>query len=461
MDNYVKAIRKKSFEKYSPNKKDWTPVDKSLFSPDKLFNVDYEDARKLRFDAIKYMFSYHYKNSYFYNKFCKDLEVKPEDIKNEDDFVKIPLISDLIFKDHPDEGDYFVEWLNKIYTGSFPKQNFKNNQSYDEIIQTAYKNNITLTFSSGTSGKFSFVPRDDPTWNRQMYMCSKIFEMSPFELDVSKPTVLWIGPNPNNTFLYIGRLNKMLVDLFDPENIYFGIQRDLTVKVIKLLMQTDKGFSNKLKSGVIRQIAAREQEKMLLSIINILDEKEKQNLPIVFGGTPYFIEMLMHKIEQMGLSYNFDNGLVVTAGGWKAFIGNKLPTDVFCSRVKKIFGIAQENCRDIYGMVECNALFVSCEGNYKHIPHSFLYPLVLDGESNHLGYNRYGRFAFIDPLANSYPGFIMTGDKVKLLERCPVCNHPGPVIDGDISRLSGIHDRGCGATLAKMFSEEIDKASKE
>jgi len=459
MDEYIDKIRKIAFEKYSPKRENWTAVDRALFSPKKIFEVNYKDSKKLRFDAIKYAFNHHYQNSNFYNKFCKNLEIKPSDIKNEGDFNKIPLISDLLFKDHPDEGDYFIEWLTKIYTGKFPSQYLKNLQSYDNIIQASYKNDVSLVFSSGTSGQFSFVPRDELTWNRQMYMCSKILEMIPFEIDINKPTIIWIGPNPINTFLYIGRLTKMLLDLFDQSNIYFGIQRDLTINTIQLLMDTGKGFSKKVKAGIVRPIAAREQNKMLLNIIKMLKEKEKQNLPFVIGGTPYFIEMLMYKIEKMGLNFNLRNGIVATAGGWKAFIGNKLPTDVFQSRVKKILGISPENCRDIYGMVECNALFVGCKGNYKHVPHSFLYPMVLDEESNPIGYGEYGRFAFIDPLANSYPGFIMTGDKVRLLDRCPACGRPGPVIDGDISRLSGIHDRGCGATLAKMFSEEVEKVT--
>jgi len=170
--------------------------------------------------------------------------------------------------------------------------------------------------------------------------------------------------------------------------------------------------------------------------------------------------MFMKKILDKGLSFDIEKGIVITAGGWKRFSGKKLHEEEFRKKINSVFGINENDCRDIYGMVECNALNVSCEGHYKHIPHSFIYPMVLNEESESLGYNEYGRFAFIDTLANSYPGFIMTGDKVKLLESCPVCSRSGPVICGEISRFSGIQDRGCGAVLARMFSEEISKNIK-
>ena len=80
--------------------------------------------------------------------------------------------------------------------------------------------------------------------------------------------------------------------------------------------------------------------------------------------------------------------------------------------------------------------------------------LVLDEDLNQKGYNEYGRFAFIDPIPDSYPGFIITGDKVKLLEKCPVCNREGPVLDIEVTRLPGVEGRGCAAVMAELMQEE-------
>jgi len=329
------------------------------------------------------------------------------------------------------------------------------------VIDTLQEKDVTLVYSSGTSGNFSFIPRDKLTWNRQMYACSSLFDMSPFKFLSPNYHIIWLGPDPRKTHLYIGRLTLMLLELFNESNINFGINREITTKVITLLMGTSKGFKNKIIAGLAGPLIAREQSKTFDIIIDKLQKIEKKVDEIGIGGTPFFIEFLLSEIERRGLKFDFDNGIVITAGGWKTFAGMQITSDKFRERVQKILGISKDNCRDIYGMVECNALNVSCRGHYKHIPHSILYPMVLNEESESVGYDEWGRFAFIDPLANSYPGFIMTGDRVKLLERCPICDRAGPVLEGDISRVGGVQDRGCGAVLASMFSEEMAKNVKK
>jgi len=453
----LEQLRKNAIEKYAPPRDRWLPPDEALFGPEMLFEVPEKQAKIIRYKAIKYSFTHHYSKSKFYHRFCNDLEVKPEDIKSEKDFHKIPLISDIIFKNHPDAGSDFVDWLKKLMVENIPITDEKRaKSSYDQIIDILQNQDITLVFSSGTSGTFSFVPRDKITWDRQMYMCSRIFEFSPYEFLSPDYKIIWLGPNPRLTHLYIGRLTMMLMDLFDESKITFGIERELTTKLIKILMGTSKGFVERSKAKIARPFLALEEKKIMDRIISVL-EKRKKNEEIVIGGTPFFLEMLMAAIEKRGLNFNVENGMAITAGGWKTFGGMAIPPDMFRKKIERIFGINQENCRDIYGMVESNALNISCEGHYKHIPTSIFYPMVLDEDSEPVGYGEFGRFAFLDPLANSYPGFIMTGDRVKILEHCPICNRPGPVIEGDVSRLGGVQDRGCGATLAKMFSKELEK----
>ena len=103
-------------------------------------------------------------------------------------------------------------------------------------------------------------------------------------------------------------------------------------------------------------------------------------------------------------------------------------------------------------MNEITALPTECEGYYKHIP-CVLQPYALDEEMNPLPYGEHGRFAFLDPLANSYPGFIVTGDRVKLLEHCPVCDRHGPVLGPEIERMTGIEAKGCTGAMAKIIEE--------
>ena len=169
-------------------------------------------------------------------------------------------------------------------------------------------------------------------------------------------------------------------------------------------------------------------------------------------GFPSLLPLVMSKMEEEGIKFHFTDGIALFCGGWKTAEGEKLSPKELRNRIKENFGIPDEHCRDLLAMNEINALFPECKGQYKHIPY-FIQFYVLDEEMNPLPYGEYGRFAFLDPLANSYPGFIITGDRVKLLEHCPECDRPGPVLAPEISRLKGTEPKGCAEVTAKLLEE--------
>jgi len=120
--------------------------------------------------------------------------------------------------------------------------------------------------------------------------------------------------------------------------------------------------------------------------------------------------------------------------------------------VYEVLGIPEKYCLDVYGMVEGNGWMVQCpEGHYLHAPYSFYKPLILDESLQQVQYGKWGRFAFLDASALSYPGFIITGDQARMLERCPVCDRPGPVLEPEIKRAAGQEDRGCAGEVRRMF----------
>ena len=120
--------------------------------------------------------------------------------------------------------------------------------------------------------------------------------------------------------------------------------------------------------------------------------------------------------------------------------------------MKSIF--TADNYKDVYGMSEMNGLGIDCGERYKHL-HPWLYPMVLDDENEPLAYGSEGRFAFLDPAANSYPSYIITGDKVTLHDHCPACNKPGMVLDSNISRMVGAEAKGCGNLMRGLIAQEL------
>ena len=51
----------------------------------------------------------------------------------------------------------------------------------------------------------------------------------------------------------------------------------------------------------------------------------------------------------------------------------------------------------------------------------------------------------------------MTGDRVKLLKRCPVCEKTGFVFERDISRMTGAEAKGCANLMRGIMAEELRK----
>ncbi len=158
-----------------PSRDTWNPADEALYKPVDLFRVPLEEAQEMQLKAIKYTFTRHYDNNGFYRTYCTTRDVSPEDIKTVDDLFKIPLIPDLTFKQYP-EGRDFARWLASVFTGELPKIVIKgSNPTFDDVINAFNANGMMVTYSAGTSGRFTFIPRDQKTFLASGYAIAKTF----------------------------------------------------------------------------------------------------------------------------------------------------------------------------------------------------------------------------------------------------------------------------------------------
>lgn len=307
-------------------------------------------------------------------------------------------------------------------------------------------------FTSGTSGRFSFIPRDTGSWNHLKYNAMKsVIELIDYD---PNDTVLLLIPDPRLTNLTIASLFGIAFDLYNPENIHVALgNTKITIQFLRMQRAEAIGIREKIKAKAISGISPIVQKKSDLKMIRILEEMEKEGKRVNIAGPPFWLNRIIERMEKEGRTVNLQNGQVLTGGGWKAEEDKRTPEEIFREKVEEVLGIPQDRYHDVYAMSECSSIFLSCEGHYKHVPPTII-PFVLDEELNSLGYNKYGRFAFIDPIPKSYPGFIITGDKVKLIEKCPVCNRKGPVLDIEVSRLPGVEGRGCAAVMADLMKEE-------
>ena len=112
-------------------------------------------------------------------------------------------------------------------------------------------------------------------------------------------------------------------------------------------------------------------------------------------------------------------------------------------------GLPPDMVLEGYSMTEINALMLRCERGRFHVP-PFIEPVVFDEELNPVeGTDIEGAFGFLDPLAVSYPGFIISGDRVRLTCKPCGCGLSGASIT-EIGRLPDSEAKGCGGIMGSL-----------
>ncbi len=430
------------------------PAERALYEPKTFYGLPDKEANEYKYKAIKYAFQHHYENNRFYREMCRENDVSPDDIKSIDDFSKIPLITHRFFKDYPSGRDFAV-WLANLMSTEVPKVVIKGkNPSFDDVIDAFSQAGVMVTYSSGTTGKFTFIPRDASTYKMGQYAIGRsAIEMLRewYEPDANG---FLLFPNPKKTNIYVGKVTNVMYDLV--KDVQVAIDRKITTQILRISMGVTFNFKEKMMSKMIKTASRKMNEDMVTRIVNWIEEMHRRKERIIFAGAPFILNMALDRLEKEGKTYEFgERGAVLTGGGWKIYEDKRLPVEVFRERVGKILGIPPHNCLDLYAMVESNGFLVHCpEGHYFHIPKNYFHVRVIDDEGEDVAYGEEGRFAFLDSIAMSYPGFISTGDKVRIHEECPVCGREGPVLEPEVERIKGEEIRGCAEEMRRIIMEE-------
>jgi phenylacetate-coenzyme A ligase PaaK-like adenylate-forming protein len=438
-------------QKYLPTGPEWTPTDKAVYGPNDFFRLPSEEADELRFNAVKFQFSRHYELNSMYHEFCKDAGVAPSDIRSISDLATVPLIHSEFFKSTATGRD-FATWLGNIYTGELPNIRITGKDpTYDQVIEAFNAAGLVTTYSSGTGGRHTFVPRDRRSFNINEYAMAKgVVSMFYPRWNPGIRGYLLL-PNPFKTNLFAGRLGTIYYDIM--KDVECAVDRAIDTEIIRMTMSDGKG----LKSKLVKKMSSMAQNKAVGDIIAWIEKREKAKEELAFCGAPFLLNSVIERLKEEGRSFDVgERGLVLTGGGWKVHETKRMPEAEFRKDIREVLGIPAENVLDLYGMVEGNGWMVQCpEGHHLHIPTAYIHPMVLDDEYKPLGYGETGRFAFLDGSMYSYPGFIITGDQVRMLERCPVCGRPGPVLEPGITRVIGKETRGCAEEVRKVMSSDM------
>jgi hypothetical protein len=441
--------------RYIPARESWTPVDEALYGSPDPFRVPWPQAQEMQLRALRFAFSHHYASNRVYRNFCREHGVAPEHIRSVGDLERIPLIPDTFFKDSP-AGRDFALWLGNIFSGELPRVVIgQKNPTADQVIAAFNNAGLEVTFSSGTSGRQTFIPRDRRTFFRAEYAIAKAVVAMTYPRWQPACHEYLLMPDPRRTSLFAGRACAVFFDVI--ENVRVAIERRVDTEMIRLTM-TGQG----LRGRLVKYFARRESKRMIDQIVRWLELHETGEDLVFFFGAPFLLSLVMDRLERSGRRFAFgERGWVGSAGGWKAYEGSRIPLADFRARIERVLGIPEKYCLDMYAMVESNACLLHCpEGHHLHVPHAFFKPMVLGSDNKPLPFGEWGRFAFLDAAAASYPGFIISGDRVRMLERCPACDRPGPVLDPEIQRVAGEDVRGCAEEVRRMLVVDLKKGEE-
>ncbi|MGQ4892095.1 MAG: hypothetical protein ACP6IP_06360 [Candidatus Njordarchaeia archaeon] len=411
------------------------------------YKRDIEQIEELRFKAIRAAHKYHFENNKFYNKYVKSKGLSSEITKS--DYPKI-LVPSETFKsypsDFPEENvEEFSKWLRNVSSIPVPQLKGKR-KSLEQMLMDFDKEGIFLGFSSGTSGKMTFLPRDEYT--RKKLVDSYVTTVES-HVELYKGKEIFILGIPKRSYLQIAWNGKNVANAISPGNVYFTFE-DLSADIVRIRSGKTKGIKDKLLAKAMDLFLPRVERKAVEKTITILQEQNGKR--VIFLAPPWFIAKVSSEILEKGIEIKLrEDSIVSSTGGFKG----REPIDrrKLNKLIEEALGVPSDRYTDLYGMTESNSIIMEClEGHVKHFP-PWIEPILFDENLEPIEPNgkTTGRYGFLEPSIVSYPGFILTGDKITVdWDGCDQDDLNGPVIL-KIERISGVEERGCAGTLSRTF----------
>ncbi len=274
--------------------------------------------------------------------------------------------------------------------------------------------------SSGTSGTPSLVPRDQITVNR--------FKQS------IKQIIKNIQP-----------IHQGFLAMMSPS---FEEYKDLTMAYMSQVgCELADNYEFYMKNFTFNP------EDVVKSLNKISDR------PIWIGGGPMLIMSLANWILNTGQKIETLTELsgISSGGGFKNYTGETISRQKYNDIVSRAFGVNEKNIRDAYGMTELNAFAMECENHKKHLPPWIHVSIRNPADFNEeLAPGQEGLPVFLDPLAHSYPGFIIADDVASMAltkdQKC-TCGKHGPAFSINVRRATGAEEKGCGRQVDSLRQE--------
>jgi hypothetical protein len=258
---------------------------------------------------------------------------------------------------------------------------------------------VRLT-SSGTTGRPSETPLDEPSWRRRVQAMRASYDaMRIFDTDLN---VLAFLMDPTTTRM----AGSLVIDAVLRES---GRVRSLTY--LARLGQAGPEFQPARAAAALADAAP--------------------GGPALLVGYPALIAAGIQALRQAGRDrFPLPEGsCILTGGGWKSFLpGVTLDQREFREHASAFFGVPPAAIRDMFGLSECPAVFVQCEHARYHVPAWCLAQAVDPETGRDVPPGQTGLLQLTVPLTTSYPLLkILTTDKVAIEPGC-ACGRAAPTL---------------------------------
>ena len=182
-------------------------------------------------------------------------------------------------------------------------------------------------------------------------------------------------------------------------------------------------------------------------IHDIQQLREGQQTVIV--GPPHLILSMAEYIHKNRIRMDFsaNDNYIITAGGWKRHVHLMIDRKQFNEQVRKAFGMSNTyGIRDCLNLVELNSVIFECEQQCKHLP-PWLLVRILDPDTlQEVKDGEEGLIAYLDPMAQSYPGFVLSDDFGYINPLPCKCGSSGRLLN-ITRRVARVEDRGCALKM--------------
>lgn len=338
-----------------------------------------------------------------------------------------------------------TSWLDRLTAHDLLAMDLSGLKTIENWLARLEAYGMVVTYSSGTTGKLSFVPRSRDEfgpWRSHAFNADRAIT----GIDANLVKL------PNLFPSYRGGYQSALkmVSLFMVEmaggpqhhhTLYDShVPADLMALSGRLQAAEDKGEIQRLG---LDPALLEQRQKMLEQ-----GRRREQDLDLWFGklmarfrGQRVRIGGLFSELYRVakaglekGLKCEFAPGSIMTGGG--GMKGYKDAPADWEEQVKSFFGV--NKLGSLYGFSECIGTSPLCDAGYFHLPLCAV-PLLMDQGGNAMPREgvQQGRLVLVDPIPTSYWGGFTSGDEVVMHweDDCP-CGWKGPRVEKTIRRLA-------------------------